>query len=107
MNPQLEQQLGENLHGLVASQPFEPDPAAIERRGRRYLRRRTALTRAGLGAGVAAAVALTVTVRRPPASRAARPRPGTRRPRPRPVSRGPRPRPVSRGLLLPPARRPR
>ena len=62
MNSRLERQLGENLRGLVASQPFEPDPIAIERRGRRYLRRRTALTRAGLGAGVAAAVALTVTV---------------------------------------------
>jgi hypothetical protein len=62
MNSQLERQLGENLRGLAASQPFEPDPAAIERRGRRYLRRRTALTRAGLGAGLAAAVALIVTV---------------------------------------------
>jgi len=62
MNSQLEQQLGENLHGLAASQPFEPDPDAIERRGRRYLRRRTALTRAGLGAGLAAVVALGVTV---------------------------------------------
>jgi hypothetical protein len=62
LNPQLERQLGENLHDLAASQPFEPDPAAIERRGRRYLRRRTALTRAGLGAGLAAAVALTVTI---------------------------------------------
>src|SRR5581483_8607433 len=38
------------------------DAAAIERRGRRYLRRRTALTRAGLGAGLAAVVALGVTV---------------------------------------------
>jgi hypothetical protein len=62
LNPQLERQLGENLQDLAASQPFEPDPAAIERRGRRYLRRRTALTRAGLGAGVAVAVALTVTI---------------------------------------------
>ena len=35
MNSQLEQQLGENLHGLADSQPFEPDAAAIERRGRR------------------------------------------------------------------------
>jgi hypothetical protein len=62
MNSQLERQLGENLHGLADSQPFEPDPDAIERRGRRYLRRRTALTRAGLGAGLAAVVALGVTV---------------------------------------------
>jgi hypothetical protein len=62
MNPQLERQLGENLQDLAASQPFEPDPLAIERRGRRYLRRRTALTRAGLGAGLAAGVALTVTI---------------------------------------------
>jgi hypothetical protein len=62
LNPQLERQLGENLQDLAASQPFAPDPAAIERRGRRYLRRRTALTRAGLGAGLAAAVALTVTI---------------------------------------------
>jgi hypothetical protein len=68
MNSQLERQLGENLRGLVASQPFEPDPAAIERRGRRYLRRRTALTRAGLGAGLAAAVALTVTVATQPSA---------------------------------------
>jgi hypothetical protein len=62
MNSQIERQLGENLQDLVAGQPFEPDPDAIERRGRRYLRRRTALTRAGLGAGVAAVVALGVTV---------------------------------------------
>jgi len=62
MNSQLERQLGENLHGLAASQPFEPDPDAIERRGRRYLRRRTALTRAGMGAGLAAVVALGVTI---------------------------------------------
>jgi hypothetical protein len=62
MNSSLERQLGENLHGLAAGQPFEPDPDAIERRGRRYLRRRTALTRAGLGAGLAAVVAVGVTV---------------------------------------------
>lgn len=62
MNSQLERQLGENLRGLVASQPFEPDPAAIEERGRRYRRRRTVLTRTGAGAGVAAAAALAVTV---------------------------------------------
>jgi hypothetical protein len=62
MNSQIERQLGENLQDLAAGQPFEPDPDAIERRGRRYLRRRTALTRAGLGAGVAAFVALGVTV---------------------------------------------
>jgi hypothetical protein len=72
MNSQLERQLGENLHGLAASQPFEPDPAAIERRGRRYLRRRTALTRAGFGAGLAAVVALGVTVAIQPG-----PEPGT------------------------------
>jgi len=62
MNSQIERQLGENLQDLAAGQPFEPDPDAIERRGRRYLRRRTALARAGLGAGVAAVVALGVTV---------------------------------------------
>ena len=78
MNSQLERQLGENLRGLVASQPFEPDPAAIERRGRRYLRRRTALTRAGLGAGLAAAVALTLTV----ATQSPGARPGPTEPRP-------------------------
>jgi hypothetical protein len=62
MNSKLERQLGDNLRGLVASQPFEPDPVAIERRGRRYRRRRAIVTRAGLGAGLAAAVAVSVTV---------------------------------------------
>jgi hypothetical protein len=62
MNSQLERQLGENLRGLVASQPFEPDPAAIEERGRRYRRRRKVLTRTGAGAGAAVVVALAVTV---------------------------------------------
>jgi hypothetical protein len=61
MNSQLERQLGENLRGLVASQPFEPDPVAIERRGRRYRRRRKVLTRTGAAAGVAAVAALAVT----------------------------------------------
>jgi hypothetical protein len=77
LNPQLERQLGENLHELAASQPFEPDPAAIERRGRRYLRRRTALTRAGLGASLAAAAALTVTIAAQPSGT----RPGATAPR--------------------------
>jgi hypothetical protein len=77
MNSQLERQLGENLQDLAAGQPFEPDPDAIERRGRRYLRRRTALTRAGLGAGVAAVVALGVTVANQPTGA----RPGTAQPR--------------------------
>ena len=62
MNSQIERHLGENLQDLAAGQPFEPDPDAIERRVRRYLRRRTVLIRAGLGAGVAAVVALGVTV---------------------------------------------
>lgn len=77
MNSQIERQLGENLQDLAAGQPFEPDPDAIERRGRRYLRRRTALTRAGLGAGVAVAVALGVTVAIQPTGT----RPGTTQPR--------------------------
>jgi len=77
MNSRLERQLGEDLRGLVAGQPFEPDLAAIERRGRRYLRRRIALTRAGLGAGLAAAVALTITV----ATQSPGARPGTTEPR--------------------------
>jgi hypothetical protein len=77
MNSQLERQLGENLHGLAASQPFEPDPDAIERRGRRYLRRRTALTRAGLGAGLAAVVALGVTVAVQPGAKPGATQPGS------------------------------
>jgi hypothetical protein len=77
MNSQLERQLGENLHGLAASQPFEPDPDAIERRGRRYLRRRTALTRAGLGAGLAAVVALGVTVAIQPGAKPGTTQPGS------------------------------
>jgi hypothetical protein len=76
MNSQLERKLGEDLRGLVASQPFEPDLIAIERRGRRYLRRRIVLTRAGLGAGLAAAAALTLTV----ATHSPGPRPGTTEP---------------------------
>jgi hypothetical protein len=88
LNPQLERQLGENLHELAASQPFEPDPAAIERRGRRYLRRRTALTRAGLGAGLAAAVALTVTIAAQPSGTG----PGTTTPPLTAVGRGGHPR---------------
>ena len=77
MNSQLERQLGENLHGLAASQPFEPDPDAIERRGRRYLRRRTALTWAGLGAGLAAVVALGVTVAIQPSGTSGHPQAST------------------------------
>jgi hypothetical protein len=77
MNSQLERQLGEDLRALVASQPFEPDLAAIERRGRWCLRRRIVLTRTGLGAGLAVAVALTVAV----ATQSPGTKPGTAEPR--------------------------
>jgi hypothetical protein len=77
MNSQLERQLGENLRGLVASQPFEPDPEAIERRVQQDRRRRTVRTRAGVGAGLAAAVALSATaVAQPWASQAHPAKPG-------------------------------
>lgn len=50
--------LSDALHDIAGAQPFEPDPIAIERRGR-HLRRRTAALRVA-GAGVAVAVALVV-----------------------------------------------
>jgi hypothetical protein len=61
MNSQAESQLSDDLQRLVAAQPFVPDIAAIERRGRQA-RRRTAALRgaAGLGAaGLGAAGGIT------------------------------------------------
>jgi hypothetical protein len=58
---QTEQELSEALRNLVAGQPFEPDQAAIHRRGRR-LRRRARLVRGAAGAGVVGVVAVAAAV---------------------------------------------
>jgi hypothetical protein len=55
MSTQTESLLTQSLEALVASQPFTPDLAGIEARGR-HLRRRAYTVRALAGAGVAAAV---------------------------------------------------
>jgi hypothetical protein len=63
MNTQDEIQLSDDLRRIVASQPFSPDVAAIERRGRRE-RRRSLVVRGLAGvtvAGLAAAGGLTVS----------------------------------------------
>jgi hypothetical protein len=57
-----ESRLSEALHELVDAQPFEPDPLAIERRGRQVRRRATATRSiAGLGLAAVAAAALAVS----------------------------------------------
>lgn len=58
MTSPAEQRLGEALRDLAATQPFEPDPAAIERRGR-HLRNR-AVTYRIAAACIVAVVAVTV-----------------------------------------------
>lgn len=55
MTSPAERRLSDALRDLVSTQPFEPDPAAIERRGRRLLRRFQ--TTRVVGAGVVVAVA--------------------------------------------------
>lgn len=63
MKSQQEILLSDDLHQIVASQPFAPDVAAIEQRGRQ-LRRRSAAVRGAAGLGAVAgitAVALVVS----------------------------------------------
>ncbi|HEU5001639.1 MAG TPA: hypothetical protein VFW71_02525 [Actinomycetota bacterium] len=55
MSTDTETLLCASLEALVAGQPFTPDPARIEARGR-HLRRRSTIVRALTGAGVAGAV---------------------------------------------------
>lgn len=63
MTSPVEQRLSDALHDIVAQQPFEPDPADIERRGRRLLRRAQVCRVLGTGVAVAvAAVTVAVTV---------------------------------------------
>lgn len=57
MTSPTEERLSDALHDIVATQPFEPDPAAIERRGR-LLQRRARAARGMIGAGVVVVVAL-------------------------------------------------
>jgi hypothetical protein len=74
MKTQPETQLSDDLQQIVASQPFAPDVAAIERRGRQ-LRRRSVAARGAAGLGVAAgitAVALAVSTAQPGAARPGR-----------------------------------
>ncbi len=59
MKSPVEQRLSDALHDIVDTQPFEPDPAAIERRGRRLQRRAVTVRIAGTGVA-AAAVAVAV-----------------------------------------------
>jgi hypothetical protein len=56
MTSQTELHLRQSLHDIVSTQPFVPDVASIERRGRR-LHRRATVGRTAAGIGVAAAVA--------------------------------------------------
>lgn len=56
MSSRTEEHLSEALHELVADQPFEPDPQAIERAGLR-LRRRSRIVRRVVGVGVTMVVA--------------------------------------------------
>ncbi len=62
MTPQTEDRLSEALHDLVATQPFVPDPAAIERRGLRLRRRATAARAATAAAVVVVAVTAIGTI---------------------------------------------
>ena len=57
MNSPTEQQLGAAFRDLAAEQPFTPDVAAIEHRARQA-RRRSRMTRGGIGAGVIAVAAV-------------------------------------------------
>jgi hypothetical protein len=64
MNTPTDEHLSEALRELVAAQPFEPDPAAIQRRGERLRRQHRTVRGIGI-AGVAvvvAAVAVTTSV---------------------------------------------
>jgi hypothetical protein len=63
MTSPAERRLSDALQDIVASQPFEPDPAAIQRRGRILQRRATTVRIAGSGVAavvVAGAVGATV-----------------------------------------------
>jgi hypothetical protein len=62
MTPQTDEQLSEALHDLVATQPFVPDPTAIERRGLRLRRRATAARAATAAAVVVVAVTAIGTI---------------------------------------------
>lgn len=57
MTSPAERLLSDALQDIVASQPFEPDPAAIQRRGRVLQRRATTVRIAGTGVAAAAVVA--------------------------------------------------
>lgn len=63
MKSPAERHLSDALHDIVDTQPFEPDPAAIERRGRRLQRRAATVRIAGIGVAAAVvAVAVGATV---------------------------------------------
>ena len=61
MTKPTEEQLSEALRELVAAQPFQPDPAAIQRRGEHLRRRHRTIRIAGV-AVVVAAVAVTTAI---------------------------------------------
>lgn len=61
MTSQTELHLSQSLRDIVSNQPFVPDIASIERRGRR-LHRRATVSRTAAGIGVAAAVVAAVSI---------------------------------------------